>query len=107
MADTDNYILDGHKVVPATIEQWLDWFGTANRHFVDVTILDDGTRVSTVFLGIDHNFGGDGPPLLFETMVFPPEPDYGGDLYMERCSTWEEAEDMHKRAVEKFSNASS
>lgn len=36
----------------------------------------------------------DGPPIVFETMIF------GGanDEYQERCSTWEEAEAMHKRA---------
>lgn len=26
--------------------------------------------VSTVFLGCDHNWSGEGPPVLFETMVF-------------------------------------
>jgi hypothetical protein len=49
--------------------------------------------VSTVFLGIDHNFGN-GPPLLFETMVFGGE--YDG--YCKRYSTWEEAEGGHKTA---------
>lgn len=29
--------------------------------------------VSTVFLVNDHNFGGEGPPVLWETMVFDPE----------------------------------
>lgn len=29
-----------------------------------------GIRVSTVFLALDHNFGGKGPPVLFETMIF-------------------------------------
>ena len=48
-------------------------------------------RISTVFLGIDHNWDG-GAPLLFETMVF------GGELdeSQERCSTWEEAVAMHR-----------
>lgn len=32
-------------------------------------------RVSTVFLGIDHNWG-EGPPLLFETMVFRDWPKW-------------------------------
>jgi hypothetical protein len=27
-------------------------------------------RVSTVWLGIDHKYGGDGPPIIFETMIF-------------------------------------
>lgn len=29
----------------------------------------NGVRISTVFLGLDHSFGG-GPPVLFETMIF-------------------------------------
>lgn len=30
----------------------------------------DDVRVSTVWLGLNHNFWGDGPPLIFETMIF-------------------------------------
>lgn len=30
----------------------------------------NGVFVSTVFLGIDHSFLNDGPPVLFETMTF-------------------------------------
>jgi hypothetical protein len=52
-------------------------------------------NVSTVFLGLDHRFG-EGPPLLFETMVFGFGPD---DERCERCSTWEEAEAQHERIV--------
>ncbi len=51
-------------------------------------------RVSTVWLGIDHQWG-DGPPLIFETLVF------GGkhDQHMERYSTEDEAKEGHKRVV--------
>ena len=44
----------------------------------------------------DNNFFDDGPPILFETMVF------GGkhDRYQERCSTWDEAVAQHDRIVE-------
>lgn len=51
-------------------------------------------NISTVFLGFDHNFGN-GPPILFETMVF------GGfeDGFQERYTTWAKAEAGHKRAV--------
>jgi hypothetical protein len=60
--------------------------------------------VSTVFLSHDHRFHGDGPPILFETMVF----DHGGDesnwsgwadLYCERYCTRVEAEAGHARVV--------
>lgn len=57
----------------------------------------DGCRVSTVFLALDHRFSGDGPPIVFETMVF------GGpfDQEQERYCTWVEAEAGHARWVEK------
>jgi len=57
----------------------------------------EGCRISTVFLGIDHNFG-DGPPLLFETMVFGGKLDQEQDRY----STYDEAitgHDKMKRRV--------
>lgn len=52
--------------------------------------------VSTVFLGIDHQYG-DGPPLLFETMVFRN----GSGEECERCSNWDEAVAMHDEMVAK------
>ena len=75
-----------------TIE-WAKWFEKADR----IVKQDDAAkdvRVSTVFLGIDHNFYG-GTPLVFETMIF------GGphDQYQRRCSTWNQAEEMHAEAL--------
>jgi hypothetical protein len=69
--------------------------GLDDPYRVALTKLPGDIKVSTVFLGLDHQFG-DGPPLLFETMIF------GGteDEYCERYSTWEEAEAGHKKAVE-------
>jgi len=52
------------------------------------------TRISTVFLGLDHGWG-EGPPVLFETMIFGgPE-----DGYQERYCTWDEAKEGHRKAV--------
>lgn len=90
---TDKYILDGHK--PVAIDdllEWGKWFETANRT-VSKTKIND-VEISTVFLGLNHNFG-EGVPILFETMVF------GGklDQEMERYATWEEAEEGHERWV--------
>lgn len=61
---------------------------------VDETFIGQA-RVSTVFIGLDHRMGGDGPPALFETMIF------GGrlDEFQNRCCTWDEAERMHAEAV--------
>jgi hypothetical protein len=88
------YILNGREPKEATLAEWAaDQFDCESRRTVARDDID-GVRVSTVFLGLDHSFNG-GPPLLFETMIF------GGphDQWQERCSTWEEAEEMHKRAV--------
>lgn len=61
------------------------------------TTLPDGRWVSTVFLGIDYSFG-DGPPVLFETMVFSSKMNRGGGR-CERYSTESEAKAGHKRIV--------
>jgi hypothetical protein len=93
---SDKYLLDGHLVIPCeNLMYWAKWFETANRR-VALT-KKDSFEVSTVFLGLDHNFGHSGPPLLFETMVF------GGplDQEQERYSTWEEAKVGHKSMVKK------
>lgn len=70
--------------------KWTNWFETADRR-VAKTDKDD-ISISTVFLGIDHSFGGN-KPLLFETMVFGGE----YDEYQQRYSTWEEAEQGHEQ----------
>jgi hypothetical protein len=56
--------------------------------------INERCRVSTVFLGLNHNFGR-GEPLLFETMIF------GGPLAgeMSRYCTYNEAERGHAAAV--------
>ncbi len=104
---TLTYRLDGHKVVvEPDLMEFLRWFETLHRtngHVVKNTIIQfcgfNIVRVSTVFLGIDHNFSFEGPPVLFETMVF------GGihDGYQYRFSTWEEAEVFHASVVKRAS----
>jgi hypothetical protein len=94
MADT--YILDGRNPIPCTdLMMRARWFETSDRHVAKTDFGD--MRVSTVFLGFDRSFG-QGPPLLFETMIFGGPFDQ--DKYQERCSTWEEAEAQHAEAVE-------
>ena len=94
---SDKYILEGHKAVECDdLMVWAKWFETAERH-VDKTEISSDVNVSTVFLGLNHNYG-DGEPLLFETMVFGGE----HDEEMERYSTWEQAEEGHNRWVDKL-----
>jgi len=90
------YILEGHKAVPVDLMTWAEWFekNNGNRHVADETI--EGVRISTVFLGLDHAYGG-GPPMIFETMVF----DGPLDQEQDRCSTWEEAEATHAKMKER------
>jgi hypothetical protein len=96
-----NYILDVDGRTPKpepNILKWAMWFETADRT-VRRTALKRGDPpeeycvVSTVFLGLDHNFRGVGPPVLFETMVFAD----GSDAFniQQRCVTWADAERQH------------
>jgi hypothetical protein len=90
------YILVDHQPVACPdLMTWARWMETADRH-VRLTEQDEVT-VSTVFLGLDHGWNDNKPPVLFETMVFINES--GGD--MERYATWDEAEAGHARWVAK------
>lgn len=78
---------------PITIQGFSTAFAGDRR--VGLTRVVD-YEVSTVYLVIDHNFGG-GRPLIFETMVFK-----GGsamDEYTERYSTEQEAREGHENVV--------
>lgn len=95
------YKLVGHEAVPVKdLLEWAQWMETAERHVADTKVGD--VRVSTVFLGLDHSFGGE-PLLLFETMIF------GGSLNdeMDRYTTWEQAEAGHRAWVERVQQAES
>ncbi len=94
------YILDGHQVVPEPdLLKWAKWFEDINNRRVAWTEIPGG-YVSTVFLGLDHNFSGNGPPLVFETMVFMRDQAYYRSDLQNRCSTWAEAIDQHALIVE-------
>src|SRR5258708_36842263 len=64
------------------------------------TTLPNGRWVSTVWLGIDHSFGG-GPPLIFETMVFDTK-ETMKEEDCDRYSTEAEAIAGHARMCEKW-----
>lgn len=95
------YILIGKTTKKASnVIEWGRWFANNEKNRVVGIDTKNGVRVSTVFLGIDHNFNpratGNSEPILFETMIF------GGkhDQYQRRYSTWAEAEIGHKKALE-------
>ena len=90
-----NYILKpDHTVEPC--DDMLEWARSMNLTNRRVAATDVGEYwISTVFLGIDHNYTPDGPPLLFETMV----KKNGNFLdYRVRYVTWDEAVEGHKLA---------
>ena len=98
----DKYVLDdkGVPVVELNLLTWAAWFETADRKLKETTI--GSFRISTDFLGLDHGFG-EGPPLLWETVVF----DKGAfknsplDGEMERYSTRAEAIQGHELMCER------
>jgi hypothetical protein len=100
------YILVGQTPVPEPdLLTWARWFEENDRR-VAKTVVFDIALVSTVFLGLDYHFGSlcgydTGPPLVFESMIFWE--DEGGEE-MDRCSTWTEAEAMHRQMVEEASS---
>ena len=98
---SDYYILDDDKnAIPADLGTWATFFEKSEGRRVALTHVTDRITVSTVFLGMNHQYG-EGPPLIFETLVI------GGLMEgeMDRCSTWAEAETMHERLVGKASRS--
>ena len=82
---------------PISFDDWVRAF-EGPRQIGDTTVGE--VRVSTVWLGLDHNFFSSGPPLIFETMVF------GGphDEWCDRYSTEDEARAGHERVVAALRN---
>ena len=85
-------LVDKEVIIEPNFLKWANWFETGNRRVANKA--NTQTRVSTVFLGMDHGFGGE--PLWFETMIFGGE----HDEYQDRCTTYDEALVMHEKACE-------
>lgn len=92
------WLLKGKTPVPASSKEWAQWFDkNYSSRRINKTLLGN-IVISTVFLGLNHRFSGDGPPILFETLVFGGEFDQS----MERYCTWAEAETGHQEMVNKI-----
>lgn len=102
------YILDenGEPKAERNLERWAKWFEKdVKRRIVRRTPVEDYV-VSTVFLGLDHNFSDSGPPVLWETMVFlGHNPRFDRGLFeheQNRCAgNREQALAMHEDMVER------
>jgi hypothetical protein len=97
------YILDanGEPVLEPDLLKWAAWLeyshtspGKDNR-IIERDYIGE-VLISTVFLGLDHDFGSEGPPVLWETMIFGGE----NDKYMRRYTSRNDAIVGHLEAVE-------
>lgn len=82
------------KGKPITLMEWAQALKSDDARRVLKTDITPNVFVSTVWLGLDHSFG-QGPPLIFESVVF--ENGEGGD--MDRYATEEEAREGHAAMV--------
>jgi len=90
------YILAEDGKTPVQTEdsiRWDQFLKSADRAVRKTDV--NGVMVSTVFLGLDHNFYLHGSPILWETVVF------GGplDQAQERYSSYEDAVEGHEIMV--------
>ena len=88
-------LVDGLPTPEPDVILWGRWIESHRAERIIAQTNVGGVRVSTVFLALDQNFYTEGPPLLWETMIF------GGrhDQYQARYSTRAEAEAGHLDAV--------
>lgn len=91
-------LVDGVPLAIHDIMVWGEWMENSPERIIQQD--DVGALfVSTVFLGLDH--GWDGPPILFETMIFSRtngKMNMGG-MYQNRYQTRDEALAGHQEAL--------
>jgi hypothetical protein len=92
----DYYDREGN---PITTEEWMSLREDQPYRRVEFTEVGDH-HVSTVWLGLDHNFGG-GEPLIFETMVFHKDKGWK-EQDMARYPSEAEALIGHRQMVERW-----
>jgi hypothetical protein len=89
-----HFILVDREPVEVDFMTWVVWFEDIDNRQIKYTQQGD-VWVSTIFVGLDHNYSDRGPPNLFETMAFVGDHSVG----QERYATLAEAEEGHARAV--------
>ena len=87
--------VDNFMVNIKEMNKWVKVFENNNSYMViQQTEVSHEIRISTVFLGINHNFRGT-TPILFETMIFGGE----YDRHMWRYTNIKKARAGHRRAL--------
>lgn len=88
--DDGYYDRNGH---PISIIEWARLCGDSNYRRVAHDDITDGISVSTIWLGLNHNWCQDGPLEIFETMVFVKldEP-----MVLQGHEIWDEGTEMFR-----------
>ena len=68
-----------------------------DRKLIWTNIPEKDCAVSTVFLALDHNFSGIGPPVLWESLVFYSDKSINGE--MRRYTSYSDAVKGHNDIV--------
>lgn len=103
----DPEVGEGKVPIDCEMLEWATWFETAKEERIVGKTIVGMFKVSTVFMGLCHQFSGDGPPILFETMVFSTELDEEGrtvearefEHLFWRGVSWEDAAWNHLETV--------
>jgi hypothetical protein len=103
-----HYRLDakGEPVKCKTLREWCEFFEASEQPGQISRVVKrervGACEVSTVFLALDHAFGG-GPPVLWETMIFADAPNHAWHNETRRCAGGrEQAEAMHAAALDEM-----
>jgi hypothetical protein len=109
MPDRPRYFVlddDGEPVAVDDVEVWGAWFESTRDNDARVLARDrdespgaPDVLVSTVFLALDHSFGADGPPVLWETLVFGGPLDGEMQRYTSRAAALQGHQAMCRRVA--------
>ena len=91
------YIEADGKILQASFLQWAEMFDNTDRQIKYTKFEDPLYEVSTVFIGIDHNFATGGKPLVYETLVTTST-----DEFMWRWSSRQDAIYNHDALVRRY-----
>lgn len=91
------YVLNS-EMVPVPTINIVDWFMWIDAHRKLFSTQIGKVLISTAFLGCDCSYG-DGPPMLFETMVFWEDE---GDGEKMRYETFEQALEGHRDFIARY-----
>ena len=94
------------KGEPIPMMVWAKLFENKNYKIIEQTILQNKKWVSTVWLGLNHNFRPRSKPIIFETMVFSKKfktiKKSPKELDIQRYFTLKEAKQGHKEMCKKW-----